>query len=189
VAATHYVLGEALDRDPFLLFELRGRSKEQVLAALRAARGDARAASVQAGAGRGDAASGEAASAAAEIEIPKVSLGELTAADYERPRASMPALKLSFEEPALHGALLRQLGAPAAWRDDTAPGELLAPLVRAAAERARRLALAEPEDAIAVADDSAASATPTKRAAKRTRAKTATPKAKAKSRKRPRRSA
>jgi uncharacterized Zn finger protein len=39
VAATHYVLGEALDRDPFLLFELRGRTKEQVLDALRAARG------------------------------------------------------------------------------------------------------------------------------------------------------
>jgi uncharacterized Zn finger protein len=38
VAATHYVLGEALDRDPFLLFELRGRSKSQVLDALRAAR-------------------------------------------------------------------------------------------------------------------------------------------------------
>jgi uncharacterized Zn finger protein len=41
VAATHYVLGEALDRDPFLLFELRGRTKDQVLDALRAARGGA----------------------------------------------------------------------------------------------------------------------------------------------------
>ena len=27
VAATHYVLGEALDRDPFLLFELRGKTR------------------------------------------------------------------------------------------------------------------------------------------------------------------
>jgi uncharacterized Zn finger protein len=41
VAATHYVLGDALDRDPFLLFELRGRTKDQVLDALRAARGGA----------------------------------------------------------------------------------------------------------------------------------------------------
>ena len=41
VAATHYVLGEALDRDPFLLFELRGKTKEQVLDALRVARGGA----------------------------------------------------------------------------------------------------------------------------------------------------
>lgn len=35
VAATHYVLGEAFDRDPFLLFELRGRTWEQVLDAVR----------------------------------------------------------------------------------------------------------------------------------------------------------
>ena len=39
IAATHYVLGEAFDRDPFLLFELRGRTKDEVMGALRAARG------------------------------------------------------------------------------------------------------------------------------------------------------
>lgn len=39
VAAVHYVLGDALDRDPYLLFELRGRTKAQLLAALRLARG------------------------------------------------------------------------------------------------------------------------------------------------------
>ncbi len=39
VAATHYVLGEAFDKDPFLLFELRGRTREQVIDAIRAARG------------------------------------------------------------------------------------------------------------------------------------------------------
>jgi uncharacterized Zn finger protein len=41
VAAVHYVLGEAFDGDPFLLFELRGRTKAQVLDALRQARGAA----------------------------------------------------------------------------------------------------------------------------------------------------
>ena len=35
VAAAYYVLGSEFDRDPFLLFELRGKSKEQVMAALR----------------------------------------------------------------------------------------------------------------------------------------------------------
>lgn len=39
VAAVHYVLGDTLDRDPYLLFELRGRTKAQLLAALRLARG------------------------------------------------------------------------------------------------------------------------------------------------------
>jgi len=38
VAAAYYVLGSEFDRDPFLLFELRGKSKEQVMAALRGQR-------------------------------------------------------------------------------------------------------------------------------------------------------
>jgi uncharacterized Zn finger protein len=35
VAATYYILGERFDEDPFLLFRLRGRTQEQVMAALR----------------------------------------------------------------------------------------------------------------------------------------------------------
>lgn len=35
IAATHYILGERFDEDPFLLFRLRGRNQEQVLQALR----------------------------------------------------------------------------------------------------------------------------------------------------------
>jgi uncharacterized Zn finger protein len=40
VAAAYYVLGSEFDRDPFLLFELRGKSKEQVMAALRGQRAE-----------------------------------------------------------------------------------------------------------------------------------------------------
>jgi uncharacterized Zn finger protein len=138
VAATHYVLGEALDRDPFLLFELRGRTKAQVLDALRSAR---------TGEAPGKPSRGQAASAAtiAVPEVPKVSLGVLEAADYDRPREALPTLQLSFNEPGTHGAVLLQLGAPAAWSGDGSPAELLAPLVRAAAARARSIAMAEPE--------------------------------------------
>jgi uncharacterized Zn finger protein len=42
-AAVYYLLAEQLDADPFMLFHLRGRSREQVLAALRALRGEAEA--------------------------------------------------------------------------------------------------------------------------------------------------
>ena len=35
VAATHYILGERFDEDPFLLFRLRGRSQDQILQGLR----------------------------------------------------------------------------------------------------------------------------------------------------------
>jgi uncharacterized Zn finger protein len=35
IAATHYILGERFDEDPFLIFRLRGRTQEQVMKALR----------------------------------------------------------------------------------------------------------------------------------------------------------
>jgi uncharacterized Zn finger protein len=38
VAATHYILGERFDEDPFLLFRLRGHSQEQVIQELRGRR-------------------------------------------------------------------------------------------------------------------------------------------------------
>ncbi len=41
VAAVHYLLGERFDADPFLIFALRGRSQEDIAAALRARRTDA----------------------------------------------------------------------------------------------------------------------------------------------------
>lgn len=137
VAATHYVLGEALDRDPFLLFELRGRSKERVLDALRAARSGEAPAKKR----RADAR----APTSTDIEIPRVTLGKIGPADYDRPREALPVLHLSFDAPVTHGAVLRQLGAPAAWSDGGSPADVLAPLVRAAAQRARSIAMAEPD--------------------------------------------
>jgi uncharacterized Zn finger protein len=35
IAAVYYLMGERFDEDPFLLFELRGRNKDEVIAALR----------------------------------------------------------------------------------------------------------------------------------------------------------
>jgi uncharacterized Zn finger protein len=141
VAATHYVLGEAFDRDPFLLFELRGRSKEQVLAGLRVARsdGDLVALAVPAGV---PATAGTEALGGLRV-LPRVALGAIDAADYDRAPTALPALEFSFEAPTQHGALLRQLGTPPAWRGEASPEELLAPLVHAAAEAARRIALGD----------------------------------------------
>nr|BDT38570.1 SWIM zinc finger family protein [Myxococcus sp. MH1] len=142
VAATHYVLGEALDRDPFLLFELRGRTKEQVLGALRATRGSGKA-----GARRPASPSTKqrVKSEAPGVvpEVPGVRLGKLTSADYDQPRAPLPALSFSFDAPELEGAVLRQLGTPSSWGGQEGPGEVLAPQVRAAAAVARRIALQE----------------------------------------------
>src|SRR5262249_57826084 len=38
VAAVHYLLGERFDADPFLIFELRGRTQAEIAEALRARR-------------------------------------------------------------------------------------------------------------------------------------------------------
>jgi uncharacterized Zn finger protein len=130
VAAVHYVLGEALDRDPFLLFELRGRPREQVLSALRVARGTS---------------AKESAGARASERTPSVALEQLSAESYASAPAPLPTLSFSFEPPPAHAAVLRQLGAPAAWNSDTPALEALTPLVQNAARAARRLALAEPE--------------------------------------------
>jgi uncharacterized Zn finger protein len=129
VAAVHYVLGDALDRDPFLLFELRGRTREQVLGALRA---------IRAGASPTD--DPDAARAPFD-EPPSVALESLTARSYDAAPAPLPSLTFSFEPPLVHAAALRQLGAPGSWNHDSPPVEAFTPLLRSAAEAARRLAL------------------------------------------------
>lgn len=135
VAATHYVLGEALDRDPFLLFELRGRTKAQVLEALRAARVNE--------AGNERSRSGRKRGVAPLGEVPTLVLGKLGTLEYDRARAPLPAMRLSFEPAPIAGALLDPLGKPSGWSCDASPGELLGPMIRHAAERARSLAMVE----------------------------------------------
>ncbi len=132
VAATHYVLGDALDRDPFLLFELRGRTRDAVLAELRALRtGEARQSERPRTRSRGPRS---------------VALGPLDSGTYDRPRAPWPALDLSFEPARRSGTFLAQLGLPPSWRDERKPAELLAPIVASAAARARAIMLTEDEE-------------------------------------------
>src|SRR5690606_8618939 len=83
----------------------------------------------------------------ATIDIPTVKLGKVKAGEYDKPREPLPTLHFSFDEPVTHGAVLRQLGAPPVWEGDASPTDVLAPRVRAAAQTARRVAMAEPSDA------------------------------------------
>jgi hypothetical protein len=80
-------------------------------------------------------------------DIPTVELGKLRAAEYDRLREPLPTFHFGFDEPVTHGAVLRQLGTPTTWDGDVSPADALAPLVRAAAETARRIAMAEPSEA------------------------------------------
>ena len=133
VAATHYVLGDAFDKDPFLLFELRGRTRDQVLAAMRTA-----APSTKSRAPGGAVAEPDS--------IPGVKLGPTSTESYDAWRGPVPPLHVTFALPSADAAVIAALGSPASWRERTSPVDLLRPLVRAAAVLARTIALqpAEP---------------------------------------------
>lgn len=130
VAATHYVLGEALDRDPFLLFELRGRSKEQVLAGLNKLR-----------AHRGQEP--DAADAAAEkisATVHAMPLDTLGVQQFEAGLMPVPSLSFNFDAMPAAGALLRSLGKPASWSVHETPQDLLGPALAHARQLACELA-------------------------------------------------
>lgn len=130
VAAVHYVLGEAFDNDPFLLFELRGRSREQVLHALSRLRS-----------GGKEARAEQAADTVTSIEVPTRS-----PAEYDDPPTRLPALRFSFDAPAVPAAILRTAGAPAAWSEEQPPTEFFAEIYASAAHMARWLAKVEEEE-------------------------------------------
>ena len=128
MAAVHYVLADAFDRDPFLLFKLRGRDKEAVLAALRRLR----------------SASTDEESARRRARIRPagtISIRSIRSEDYERAVETAESIHFHIGEPPVPGALLRQLGAPPSWRLDATPYDLLHPAVSRAAALARELAL------------------------------------------------
>jgi uncharacterized Zn finger protein len=147
VAALHYVLGEAFDRDPFLLFELRGRSKELVLGELRARRAqmsaDRRRAAERGGAAR--PAHAEADAEAIEgAEAEDLAAPTAAVAAYDAFRAPVDDLSFRITAPAAEGAILRQLGSPPAWSLDARFAELVQPAIARAAHLAREIGLATP---------------------------------------------
>jgi uncharacterized Zn finger protein len=128
IAATHYVLGEAFDKDPFLLFELRGRGKAAVLERLRQLRSG--------GVEKRPRPLGKAREA-----VPTVPLRKVSPSAYERLGSPISHLRFQIEPPTSPVALLRQLGMPPSWKLQQTPAEVLAPLYTAAGAFARELAL------------------------------------------------
>jgi len=168
VAAVHYVLGEAFDLDPFLLFELRGRTKQQVLGALRGLRSNSGriasgdAGNAKAGGKNADslleklAAASLSKSVAAQepngmpVDVRRVSDGFSGDAlfdfrdGYERLRAPLPALQFHVAAPSVSGAILKQLGPPTSWPQDDTPYDALLGAYRDAGQLACDMALGLP---------------------------------------------
>jgi hypothetical protein len=84
--------------------------------------------------------------------VAQVQLSEADLADYERPRTELPALSFSFDAPASPVAVLRQLGVPGSWSEESPPAAAFAPSLQRAAQAARRLALREPDPGLPALD-------------------------------------
>lgn len=126
VAATHYILGERFDEDPFLLFRLRGRSQEQVIQGLRERRG------------------GEEGDEAEEEQETSVPLEETLDRFWEL-GAPVEAFSVAIQPAGIEMPVLKRLGEPSFLR---IPGlqRLLAPVYQAITCNALTLAFGNGDD-------------------------------------------
>ncbi|MCB0114221.1 MAG: SWIM zinc finger family protein [Caldilineaceae bacterium] len=130
VAATHYILGERFDADPFLLFRLRGRSQDEIFASLRAMRSAEEINAVA-----------EEGAAYVVDETPPL---EDAIADFWSMGASLAQFPTQLHEPTTPLPILRRLGQPAFLV--TKVEKALGPLYINASARALEVAYAaEPE--------------------------------------------
>lgn len=98
IAAVYYLLGERFDDDPFLIFQLRGRSREQVLESLRSRR----------------AALNESAEPATGLAAePAPALSDLLDKYYQA-GAELAEIQINVAAPSVEASVLKRLGtAPA----------------------------------------------------------------------------
>jgi uncharacterized Zn finger protein len=122
VAAVHYILGERFDEDPFLLFRLRGRTREQLLDDLRRRRASASASASE----DDDAESGAVEPAGMPLET--------TIDRFWTVGEALEPFPLHIAPSDVRAPVLKRLGQPAFL---TVPLELtLGPVLAAAARRA-----------------------------------------------------
>ena len=108
IAAVYYLLGERFDEDPFLLFELRGRNKEEVAAALR----ERRAQGVAHGVAQGVSETEEAHYAPGHIETVEADSLANSLDRYWILGEQAEELTMRIATPKVDMALLKRLGVP-----------------------------------------------------------------------------
>jgi uncharacterized Zn finger protein len=128
VAATHFILGERFDEDPFLLFRLRGRSQEQILHALRQRR-----------------AGEDVTEEETEEEQEEITPLEETLSAFWQPGESLESFPLNIKPPMVVLPILKRLGEPAFMSGDTLQN-LLGPAYQAITQAALAAAFAGGEE-------------------------------------------
>jgi uncharacterized Zn finger protein len=132
VAAVHYLLGERFDADPFLIFELRGRSKEAIIEALRARRAGALPVEDEAAPEQmGD-----------EEEEAVAPLAESLDNFWSAPEDALE-MAMDFSSAQVDALPVKRLGAPPFWRGQPEFMDLMARAYQAIAAHAHRLAMGD----------------------------------------------
>ena len=131
VAAVHLLLGERFDADPFLIFELRGRTQQEIAAMLRARRA------------RGQAE--EAPVPAALPEQESVTPLDTFIEGFWSAPVGLDDLALAFQAPSVDAVPVKRLGRPAFWRHRRDFTALMEETYRAIGARALRLAMGDGE--------------------------------------------
>lgn len=142
IAAVYYLLGEEFDSDPFLIFRLRGKTRDEIITALRERR------ATMAGANTGDwpvignqAETGESDAGASP------SLEE----DLERfweVGDGLSAYYVSIESPAVSLGVLKRLGVPPFWRAQRDFQQVIGECYRLVSRRALELAFQTEEGSV-----------------------------------------
>ena len=132
IAAVHYVIGEALDRDPFLLFLLRGRPRESLMEELRKVR--SRRPSREVG----------VAVPVKTSRVPRPPRGlPARPSDFWKPALPTSELVIRIGPPRIARAPLRRLGEPPFLRGDPEAVRTLERLYDRISARALALAIGE----------------------------------------------
>lgn len=127
IAATHYILGERFDEDPFLLFRLRGRAQEQILQGLRRRR------------------AGQETEPDETEEPETITPLDETIDHFWDLGASLETFSTSIRPPAVETPVLKRLG-EASFVPEPGIQALLLPAYRAISRLALSAAHGEPED-------------------------------------------
>jgi uncharacterized Zn finger protein len=121
IAAVYYLLGEEFDRDPFLLFKLRGLSREELMALLSE--------------GGASHAKGKRAPAEEEAEAPPAEPLPAEPALFWSGGGLPEGLFGEVQSPPVHAALPKRLGNFPFWRGAEHFLEALEPVYRQASQR------------------------------------------------------
>jgi uncharacterized Zn finger protein len=126
IAATHYILGDRFDEDPFLLFRMRGRSQQEILDGLETRRGGSPAVDEE------------------EIELDEQPGETLEAriSDFWEAGVDLKNIEVNILPPRLDLPLLKRLGQPD-FASRYVLEEMLGPAYQMVSQAARFLAFAD----------------------------------------------